>query len=55
VYLLALHEIGHAIGLGDSGDADSVMCNADPSSASLRRQYLWHKLGAAMSRELLNS
>ena len=46
VYLLALHEIGHAIGLGDSGDADSVMCNADPSSASLRRQYLWHKLGA---------
>jgi hypothetical protein len=40
VYMLALHEIGHAIGLGDSAVADSVLCNADPSSASLRCAYL---------------
>jgi hypothetical protein len=43
VYLLALHEIGHAIGLGDSAAADSVLCSADPPSASLRREYLWRK------------
>jgi hypothetical protein len=41
VYLIALHEIGHAIGLGDSSDTDSVLCGGDPSSASLRREYLW--------------
>lgn len=43
VYMLALHEIGHAIGLGDSAVADSVRCSPDPSSASLRREYLWRK------------
>jgi hypothetical protein len=43
VYLLALHEIGHAIGLGDSSDADSVLCGGDPTSASLRREHLWRK------------
>jgi hypothetical protein len=43
VYLLALHEFGHAIGLGDSDDRDSVLCGDDPSSAQLRREYLRRK------------
>ena len=41
--LLLLHEIGHAIGLGDSVDADLVLRGGDPSSGSLRREYLWRK------------
>ena len=41
--LLALHEVGHAIGLGDSAEPDSVLCSGDAPSASVRRQLLWRK------------
>jgi hypothetical protein len=32
VYLVALHEVGHVIGLAGSGDRDSVMWNGGPSA-----------------------
>jgi Matrixin len=40
VYVLALHEIGHAIGLGDSSSSDCVMNGGDPASATLRSVYV---------------
>jgi hypothetical protein len=43
LYMLALHEIGHAIGLGGSSDPDSVLCDGNALSASLRTQFLWRK------------
>jgi hypothetical protein len=42
VYLLALHEIGHVIGLAGSSDPDSVMFHRD-SSATLTRTYMWRR------------
>lgn len=41
IRMLALHEIGHAIGLGDSAEPRSVLCGGDASSASLRRRPAW--------------
>ena len=40
VYLLALHEIGHVIGLAGSTDPDSVVRSGGPS-ATLTPIYLW--------------
>jgi hypothetical protein len=40
VYLLALHEIGHVIGLAGSNDPESLMWNGGPS-AVLRPTYMW--------------
>jgi hypothetical protein len=33
LHQLALHEIGHALGLGDSMDADAVLWGGGPSPA----------------------
>lgn len=39
---LALHETGHAIGLGSSADPDSAMCGQALSIACNRFSYVWH-------------
>lgn len=39
--LLALHEVGHAIGLGDTTESQSVLCSDSPDSALLRRHPAW--------------
>jgi hypothetical protein len=40
LYLFALHEIGHVIGLAGSSDPDSVM-RSGTTSATLTPTYLW--------------
>lgn len=43
LYLLALHEIGHAIGLGSSCAPDSVMCGQSFSVTCDRLEHVWRE------------
>lgn len=46
LHLLALHEAGHAIGLGSSTDPDSVMCGQSLSVSCGRLATVWRALRA---------